>query len=157
MNISQNGINFIKQNEGLRLNAYLDSVKIPTIGYGNTQYEDGTKVKMGDKVTKERAELLFKYWAQDFASKVNKLVKAEVNQNQFDSLVSFSYNIGMGAFGKSTLLKKVNIKPCDPSIEDEFMRWVRGGGRVLPGLIKRRRQEWLLYSSISKPSSSPVS
>jgi lysozyme len=147
MIVSQKGINFLKKQEGLVLHAYLDSVGVPTIGYGNTQYEDGTKVKIGEKITEKRAEILFSYWLSDFSRKVSRLIKSELNQNQFDALVSLSYNIGIGAFSRSTILKKVNANPSDPSIEHEFMRWNKAGGK--PILTKRRRQEWLLYSLIS--------
>jgi lysozyme len=140
----------IKQFEGLRLNAYLDSVGIPTIGYGSTFYEDGTKVKMGDRITKERADSLFKLVVDTFAKNIDNRITAVLNQNQYDSLVSFTYNVGVGAFGKSTLLKKVNANPCDPSIRDEFLRWNKGGGRVLHGLTARRRKEADLYFKVSR-------
>lgn len=147
MKISQIGLDFIKKHEGLRLNAYLDQVGVPTIGYGNTQYENGKKVQMGDKITLQRANELFSYFVNQFAFKVNKLVRVPLTQNQFDALVSLSYNIGIGNFGKSTLLKKLNVNPANPSISAEFAKWKYGGGKVLPGLVKRRAQEYKLYNS----------
>lgn len=146
MTISQAGLNQIKNHEGLRLSAYFDVVGVPTIGYGNTFYEDGSKVKIGERISMERAEALLRYTVDKiFSAKVNELVKKEINQAQFDALVSFSYNVGVGALASSTLLRKVNANPCDPSIESEFLRWNRAGGNVLPGLTRRRQEEANIY------------
>lgn len=150
MKPSENCYNTIKQFEGLRLNAYLDAVKVPTIGYGNTFYENGQKVRIGDKITKERADELLKFTVDDFAESVSLRLTAAVNQNQFDALVSFAYNVGTGALAKSTLLKKVNANPCDPSIRTEFMKWDKAGGKVLAGLTKRRKLEADLYFRTDK-------
>lgn len=98
-----------------------------TIGYGNTRYEDGTPVKKGDTITQARADDLFEYFVDlDFAPAVDSLVGNGVTlkQQQFDALVSFTYNVGTGNFGSSTLLKKVKVNPNDPTIRDEFMKWV---------------------------------
>src|SRR5690606_21810939 len=124
--------------EGLRLNAYLDQAKppVPTIGYGSTFYEDGTKVKMGDKITKERALELFANIAAKFERGVDKVVTSNINQNQFDALVSLAFNIGLGAFEGSTLLRKVNANPNDPSIKQAIESWKFAGGR--PILLERR-------------------
>lgn len=149
MTISQAGLNQIKKHEGLRLNAYLDVVGVPTIGYGNTFYEDGSKVKMGHRVTMGRAESLLRHTVDKiFSAKVNEYVKKELNQAQFDALVSFAYNVGTGALRTSTLLKKVNINPCDPAIRAEFMKWNRAGGKVVAGLTKRRQEEADLYFQV---------
>lgn len=161
MNISQKGIDFIKKHEGLRLSAYLDSVGKLTIGYGNTYYTDGRAVRMGDKITRVQAEQLLKMILQKFVADVNSLLFPPVNQNQFDALVSFAYNVGSDidadeiaeGLGDSTLLKKVNADPDDPAIRNEFMKWnkgrVKGVLKVLPGLTKRRREEANLYFSVS--------
>lgn len=149
MTISQAGLNQIKKHEGLRLRAYLDQVGVPTIGYGNTFYEDGSKVKLGESVTIERAEQLLKYMVDRvFSAGVSDLVKKEINQAQFDALVSFAYNVGVAAFRNSTMLKKININPCDPTIRDEFMKWNKAGGRVLKGLTNRRKEEADLYFQV---------
>lgn len=153
MKPSENCYNTIKAFEGLRLKAYQDDVGVWTIGWGNTRYEDGRPVKSGDVVTKERAESLFKTIVDRFSVDVDGLVKSSVNQNQFDALVSFAYNVGSDidadtiaeGLGDSTLLKKVNANPCDPSIRDEFMKWNKAGGKVLAGLTKRRKMEADLY------------
>ena len=100
-----------------------------TIGYGNTRYEDGSAVKSGDTITKARADSLFNYYVdQDFAPSVDELVGTpaigDINQVQFEALVSFTYNVGSANFASSTLLKKVKANPNDPTIRDEFMKWV---------------------------------
>lgn len=145
--IGINGINLIKSFEGCRLTAYKDSVGIPTIGWGNTQYENGVKVKIGDKITQERADELFLLIVKKFSQGVNQRVH-EINQNQFDALVSFSYNVGLGNLDASTLLKKVKKNPNDPTIPAEFHKWNRANGKVLPGLTRRRHAESALYTKI---------
>lgn len=145
MKLDSNGYRLIQGFEGLKLSAYKDSAGIPTIGYGNITYENGTKVKMGDKITQEKADLLFQHFANRFASQVDSFVTATVNQNQFNAMVSLAYNIGIGAFSKSTLLKKVNKNSCDSTIKDEFMKWVNAGGKRIQGLINRRAKEAEIY------------
>ena len=146
MKLDLNGYKLIQEFEGLSLKVYLDSVNVPTIGYGTTYYENGTRVTIHDAViTKERAFELLKINADRFAVKVSNLVHKPINQNQFNSLVSFTYNLGSGAFASSTLLKKVNINPNDNLIRLEFLKWNRAGGKILSGLIKRRNKESELY------------
>lgn len=139
MKTGHKGIALIKQFEGLRLEAYLDPIGIPTIGYGHTQ-----GVEMGDRITEAEAE---NYLRSDLEIGENELNRLEValNQNQFDALSSFIFNLGIGNFRRSTLLKKVLNNPCDTSIGHEFMRWVYAGGVVLKGLERRRRAEYELY------------
>ena len=147
MKISQTGIDLIKGFEGLKLEAYLCSSKIATIGFGSTFYPDKTPVKMGDKLKdKQQAEELFKITLQSFESSVNGLFyNVSLKQNQFDALVSFAYNIGTGALASSTLLKKIKLNPNDPGIELEFNKWVNSGGKKSKGLINRRKAESKLY------------
>jgi lysozyme len=146
MKLNENGYKLITQFEGLSLKPYLDSVKIPTIGYGNTYYSDGKRVTMLDKsITQVQAFEMFKEIADRFAKAVDKNLKVCVTQNQFNSMVSLAYNIGTGAFISSTLLKKVNINPNDPSIAHEFSRWNKAGGKVLNGLTIRRKKESDIY------------
>ena len=144
--ISKDGLELIKYFEGLSLKPYLDAVGNPTIGYGNTYYENNQKVKMTDpSITKERAEELLENIAnQDFASFVNRYVNVELNQNQFDALVSFTYNLGPVNFRNSTLLKKINLKDFDGA-SNEFPKWTRAGGKVLRGLVTRRNKERDLF------------
>ena len=148
MKTSNKGIELIKRYESLSLKPYLCPAKIPTIGYGNTYYEDGTRVKMTDKpITKERAESLFYITLFGFEMAVNKYVYSQINQNQFDALVSFAYNVGVGNFKVSTLLKKVNLNQFDKDIAYQFSRWNKSKGKVLNGLIRRRKEESNLYFS----------
>ena len=146
MKISAMGLELIKEFEGLSLKPYLDVVNIPTIGYGNTFYKDGKKVTLNDKPISEiEATELLSYVAQkDFGDKILQLVKVPLNQNQFDSLVSFCYNIGMGNFTKSTLLKKINQSDFRGA-SLEFEKWNKSGGVVLAGLVKRRLKEKALF------------
>jgi lysozyme len=145
MRLDATGYKLIQEFEGLKLSAYRCSAGVPTIGYGNTQYENGVKVRMGDRITKERAETLFRILADRFASDVLKLVKSKVNQNQFNALVSFAYNVGIGNLRNSTLLKKVNADPNDETIEFEFLKWVNAGGKRVQGLVNRRVAESKMY------------
>jgi len=137
MKLDSNGYNALHQREGLRLKPYLDTQKIPTIALGNTYYLDGKKVTMQDKpLTKSEAEQLGKITADKFAKEVDRLVTSEVNQNQFNALVSLSYNIGLNGFKNSTVLRKVNKKPNDATIAAAFMLWTKN-----PELIGRRKSE----------------
>ena len=148
--ISAKGLDLIKSFEGLRLNAYLCSANVPTIGYGSTYYANDQKVKMGDKITKEQAEILLRKTVRDFEQNVNALLNTTpVNQNQFDALVSFAFNLGTGALAKSTLLKLVKANPNDVAISREFDKWVNAGGKKVKGLVLRRKKEAELYFSKS--------
>ena len=146
MKLDMKGYKLITQFEGLSLKPYLDSIKVPTIGYGNTFYLNGKKVVITDKpITKEEALEMFKVIADGFARQVEKKLTKPVNQNQFNSLVSLAYNIGVGNFYKSTLLKYVNLNPNDGNIAKEFLKWNKAGGQVLSGLTNRRIKESSLY------------
>ena len=143
--ISQKGLELISQFEGLSLKPYLDAVNIPTIGYGSTFYEDGTKVTMGDsEITKERALLLLRNVVQKFEKSVTTSVKVPINQNQFDALMSLVYNIGTGNFNNSTLLKLLNANKYEEAA-NEFLKWNKAGGKVLAGLMNRRQKEMELF------------
>jgi lysozyme len=146
--ISQGGIDLIKKFEGLKLKPYLCSAGVPTIGYGNTFYENGKKVTLKDpQITEKRAEELLAYLLVSFEKYVDSYCRDDINQNQFDALVSFAYNLGPNSLKASTLLKKVNINPSDPTIKLEFLKWTKAGGRVLKGLVLRREAEASLYFS----------
>jgi lysozyme len=148
MKTNDKGIKLLHDFEGLKLKAYLCPAKVWTIGYGNTRYEDGRPVKEGDVITKERAEQLFLRILDVFEKGVKSRVKKELNSNQFSALVSFSYNVGLGNFGASTLLKMVNVNPSDPKIREQFMRWNKANGGIMAGLIRRRKAEADLYFSL---------
>lgn len=146
--ISQKGIDLIKKYEGFSAKPYLCPAQIPTIGYGATYYEDGKKVTLQDSlITEDRGVELLKHLLVTFEKSVDSFCRDDINQNQFDALVSFAYNLGTGSLKSSTLLKKVNANTADPTIKDEFMKWVNAGGKKLPGLVKRRTDEAALYFS----------
>jgi lysozyme len=147
MKTNQKGIDLMHEYESCRLESYLCPAKIWTIGWGNTFYADGTPVKQGEKISQEQANRLFGVILSKFESQVYKSVKPMINSNQFSALVCFTYNVGIGNFLKSTLLKKVNLNPNDPTIRNEFMKWNKGGGVVLNGLTRRRKSEADLYFS----------
>ena len=148
MKISSRGLDLIKDFEGFSSKAYLDVVKIPTIGFGNTFYEDGRKVKLGEQISKTDALKLLEVVAnRDFADKIFPAIKVKVTQNQFDAMVSLAYNVGAGAFLKSTLLKKVNAGDFAGAGE-QFLRWNRAGGKVVLGLTRRREREKQLFLSL---------
>ena len=146
MEVSNKCIELIKKFEGLSLKPYLCPARIPTIGYGNTFYEDGTKVTMSDKlITAERATAMLKVVVSQFAVGVAKLITFKgVSQHQFDALVSFAYNVGLGNLKSSTLLKRVNKNEMELA-SMEFKKWDKAGGKVLAGLTKRREAEAMLF------------
>jgi lysozyme len=139
------GIAIIRKYEGLKLRAYICPAGLNTIGYGSTFYENGTRVQPGDVITMDRADKLLHFQVRLFADEVRRTVKSTLNDNQLGALVSFCFNIGGAAFSRSTLARKANANPNDPTIRSEFMRWTRGGGKVLNGLVKRREEEANLY------------
>ena len=146
--ISNLGLELIKKYEGFKAKAYLCPAKVPTIGFGSTYYEDGTKVKLTDSpITQERATELLEALLVSYERSVDSYCVDTINQYQFDALCSFAYNCGVGNLKSSTLLKKVNKNPNDPTIKDEFLKWNKGGGKVLSGLTKRRIEEAQLYFS----------
>lgn len=138
-------INLITSFEGCKLTAYQDVVGVWTIGYGNTMYPNGVSVKKGDVITKEQALTLFKSILSRFESGVDKLIRTDVNDNQFGALVSFAYNLGIGTLQKSDLLKKVIKNRQDETIRNEFMKYTKAGGKELKGLVRRRKAEADLY------------
>lgn len=154
MKISANGIAFIKAEELFRSKPYLDAVKVPTIGYGTTRYENGKKVTLNDPaITEKRAsELLQHQIDKDYAPAVTAALKVPVTQNQFDALTSFAYNVGTSNNGMagSTLIKKVNAKITDAAtIKYWFGVWnkgtINGEKVVLKGLVNRRAREAALF------------
>lgn len=140
MDISQNGINLIKKFEGCGLKAYKCPAGIWTIGYGHT----GSAVHAGLQITSEEAEKLLKTDLLVHCNNVSKLVKVPLNQNQFDALVSFEYNVGYGNFKSSTLLKLLNQKKYKEAAE-QFGRWKYAGKKELLGLVRRRNAEKELF------------
>lgn len=142
--ISKTGIDLISSFEGIRLNAYDDGVGVWTIGIGTTIYPNGNKVKKGDVCTIDQAKSYFAHDLKRFEKTVNDLVIVSLTQNQFDALVSLTYNIGSTAFKDSTLLKKLNADNYEGAA-DQFLRWNKGGGKVMKGLVRRREAERALF------------
>jgi lysozyme len=146
--LGSKGLELIKSFEGLKLKPYLCSAKVPTIGYGNTFYENKTKVTLKDSaITEQRAVELLLWSLKGFEQYVDSYCVDIITQNQFDALVSFCYNLGPANLKSSTLLKKVNANPNDPTIRAEFLKWNKAGGRALAGLTRRRNAEADLYFS----------
>lgn len=126
----------IATHEGYRGEAYRDAAGIPTIGYGET-----AGVKMGDKITPERALVQLLESTEKHADAIRQCIHVPLYQHEFDAYISLAYNIGTGAFCRSTLVKKLNAKDYAGACE-EIRRWNKAGGKVLPGLVKRRDVEY---------------
>jgi len=152
--VSARGIECIKHFESClkstgdgRFRAYADPAhgwKVPTIGWGTIAYEDGIKVQRGDVITQERADALLAWEVAEKAEAVRRIVKVPVNADQFAALVSFAYNVGVGNLESSTLLKWLNAGSYN-NAADQFLKWTRAGGKVLPGLVRRRKSERNLF------------
>lgn len=149
MTASKNCIDLIKEFEGLRLTSYLCPANVYTIGYGSTRWTDGTAIYPNQKITMDIAETLLMHEVKRI---VAKLPEMQLNQNQFDAVVSFCFNCGTGAFLRSTLYKKIKANPNDLAISNEFMKWTKA--RVnnklveLKGLVRRRKAEMQLYFKV---------
>lgn len=142
MKTSQNGIDLIKKFEGCSLKAYKCPAMITTIGYGQTFYLDGSKVKMGDVITQKQAESLLVTLLPKYEKTVLNSVKVPLNQNQFDALVSFCWNCG----SSKTLFKMINEKFSDANIVGWWVsHYITGGGKELAGLVRRRKEEADLF------------
>lgn len=150
MTLSNTGASLIKEFESFKSKAYICPAGKPTIGYGSTMWPDGRKVELGQVITMEGALKLLDWEARlKGAAILGFLLPTEIKQNQFDALLSFTFNNGVAAFRTSTLAKKVKRNPNDPTIRDEFMRWNKhrknGVLVVSNGLIRRRKAEADLY------------
>lgn len=136
----------IKEFEGLYLKAYRDPVGIPTIGYGTIRYPSGKRVQMGQTCSKKQAEEWLAWEINDvIIEPMTEAIKVKVTNNQACALISFCYNLGVGAFKKSTLLKRLNRKEPSARVGDEFNKWVYAGGKKLKGLVRRRKAERELF------------
>lgn len=143
MRISDKGIALIKQFEGCSLTAYPDpgtGGEPWTIGYGWTHPVDGKPIKRGMTIDQVTADRLLKTGLVGYENDVLKIVRVKLTQGQFDALVSFAYNVGSRALSTSTLLKRLNAGDIKGAA-DEFLRWNKAGGKVMPGLTNRRKAE----------------
>lgn len=138
--IDSTGLAHIKQWEGLRTTAYKDVAGIWTIGYGHTAAAGKPAPKQGLKVTEKQAEEILAQDLNQYEKAVDAGVNVTLSDNQFSALVSFTYNVGIGAFRKSTLLKKLNKGDYD-AVPTEMMKWVNAGGKRVQGLVNRRAAE----------------
>lgn len=144
--ISSDGLTIIKHFEGRELRAYQDSVGVWTIGYGHTSAAGPPRVTPGMTITEQQAEDILRQDLELFETGVRDLVKVAINQDQFAALVSFAFNVGLGALAESTLLRKLNSGDYQGAA-NEFPRWVKAGGQTLPGLVRRRDAERALFLS----------
>lgn len=147
--INSTGIRMLKEFEGLSLTAYPDIVKVWTIGYGHTR-----GAFKGQVITLEQAQILLDKDLRVFETGVEKLVKVPLSDNEFSALVLLTFNIGLGHFGSSTLLRKLN-EGDKLGAAAEFMRWNHAGGRVIEGLTKRRELERALFMTAAPQSPPP--
>jgi len=155
MQMSPHGLELLEQWEGFKTTVYKDSAGLPTIGVGHllTKSElssgkitiNGVPVKYGDGLTEQQVTDLLAQDVQPAAAAVNNNVKVPLNQNQFDALVSFTFNVGVGAFTSSTLLKVLNQGQYD-EVPTQLLRWTRAGGQVVQGLVNRRNNEIKLWN-----------
>lgn len=141
MQISKDGLDLIKQFEGLYLKAYRCPAGVPTIGYGHT-----AGVAMGQAITQQQADDYLRRDVRQFERAVARLVSVPLTQGQFDALVSFAFNLGEGALAQSTLLRMLNAGDYAGAAA-QFDRWNKAGGRVLPGLVRRRAAERALFEA----------
>lgn len=148
--MTEKGKAILRKFEGCRLVAYKCPSGYWTIGYGNRYYADGTPVQEGDKIDQETANRLLDITIEKFEKQVKLLLGdtllATLPKEAIDPLISFAFNVGTGAFAKSTLLKKIKENKLNfDGIEAEFMKWNKAGGQVLDGLTKRRKAEFQMY------------
>lgn len=143
--ITQDGINLIKRFEGFVPEIYLDAAGLPTIGYGHL-IRKGEHKMFENGISKALAEELLAEDVQVAERAVLRLIDVPLTDNQFNALVSFTFNLGSSALQRSTLRRKVNREEHE-SVPAEFMRWVWAGGRKLRGLVRRREVEAALYQA----------
>ena len=141
MRTGRDGVELIRHFEGCRFDAYLCPAGVWTIGYGHT-----ADVKEGDRIDQEAAEAFLIEDLETFEQAVTRLVEVPLTQQQFDALVSWTFNLGAGNLAESTLLKKLNNYQY-AEVPEQMMRWVRAGGKVLEGLVRRRAAEAALFQS----------
>lgn len=146
--LGEKGIAIIKEFESFRSKPYLCQARVPTIGWGSTYYPNGKRVTLRDKpITVEQGMELFKVTSLKYVMAVDRMTRDDINQNQFDALVSLCFNIGEEQFRTSTVLKRVNKNPSDKTIAEAFSRFKYADGKISKGLIRRRAAEVALYFS----------
>jgi lysozyme len=165
MKVTDEGLALIREAEGFRGRAYRDAVGVWTIGFGHTAAAGAPEVKPGDEIGRDEAEVMLKRDVDAFASGVERLVEPMLNDAQFSALVSFAYNVGLGNFKSSSVRAAVNAGDF-AAVPRRLALWNKAGGRVLPGLVKRRAAEGSLFvkgnattlpKPVDVPQSKPVS
>ena len=141
MKISEEGLSLIKKFEGCELKAYQDSVDVWTIGYGHTK-----GVEDGQEITQEEAEEMLASELDEYEGYINDLVECDLEQNQFDALVAWVYNLGPTNLRSSTMLKRLNANDLE-DVPNQIKRWDKAGGKVLAGLVRRREAEALMFQN----------
>jgi len=142
MKISEDGLELIKKFEGCETSAYQDSVGVWTIGFGHTK-----GVEEGQTCSIEDAESMLADEMDEYEGYINNMVKVELQQHEFDSLVAWVYNLGPTNLSESTMLKVLNGGQFD-RVPDEMNRWTRAGGEILEGLVRRRQAESLMFQNL---------
>lgn len=146
--VNDAGIDLITSFEGFEPKPYLCPAKVPTVGFGTTRYPDGKKVTLKDpEITRSQGKLYLLHDLKQFELAVDVMAIDTINQNQFNALVSFAYNLGAYALKGSSLLKRVNQNPNEAQISKEFMKWVNANGKKVSGLVRRREAEAKMYFS----------
>ena len=139
-------LNTIQQFEGLKLKAYKDSVGIRTIGFGNIfNLDTGNPIKEGDEITQETADRWLKIEVDQLQAKLKKIITVPLTDNQLTAITSLAYNIGFGAFKRSTLLRLLNAGASKEEVAKQFLRWNKAGGKEVKGLTNRRQAESNLF------------
>jgi lysozyme len=147
MKASKSCLDLIHREEGFRSKPYLCPAGVPTIGYGSTRYADGSYVSLSDPdISESKADEILSTTLVEYENAVNRYVQVPLTQGQFDALVDFAYNAGTKNLLTSTLLKRLNTKDYAGACS-EFSKWVYGGGKILGGLIRRRKGEQVLFNS----------
>lgn len=147
MEVSNRGIALIQRFEGCRLEAYRDSAGVWTIGYGSI-----VNVRPGDVITQTQAVELLAADVDRHADGVRRCVDVDLNQSEFNALVSFAFNVGVGALSRSTLLRKLNAGESRQAVASEFLRWTYAGGKELRGLVRRREAERAVFLEPEPPA-----
>jgi lysozyme len=154
--LSNTALNLICSFEGLKLKPYKDSTGIPTIGYGTILYPNNKPVTMHDpEITEVQAKEYLEFQVAQKCTGVEHMVKVSINDNEFGALVSFAYNLGLGALHGSTLLRLLNAGQDRKSVADQFLKWNKAGGVEIAGLTRRRQAERALFLQSVVDSSKP--
>ena len=154
--INEKGLEILKHYEGCSLDVYRDPVGIPTIGHGSCFSFDGNRVDMGHrKITEGEATDLLLRSCRQTERGIARLVRVSLTNNQRSAIISLVYNIGIGNFEKSTMRMKLNRASYEGAA-NEFWKWRRAGGRILRGLVARRKSEAKLFRSVRQKASPPL-